>query len=68
MKLSYKTGKQIYTTLAKLYEEANELIEALEMIGDDMGRDTKAYEILNTNLKAKREEIERHEKQNFTME
>jgi uncharacterized protein YukE len=68
MKQSYLTGKRIYETLSDLYQEANDLVEALEMIEDEIGNQSKAHGILKRSLEEKRTEIAKYEARKFLAE
>lgn len=48
---SFRTGAYIYMELKRLEEEAKEAIDAVNLVEEELGKDTNAYRILNNASK-----------------
>jgi hypothetical protein len=66
MKQSKFTGLYIYEQIKKLHEDYREIYDVAENVGDDYGRDTKAYKILKQQYELKKEEIKKLEEKEYT--
>jgi septation ring formation regulator EzrA len=60
------TGKYIYETIRKLKEEMMEIGKACDMVADEIGQGTIAWNLLDTQYKEKQKEIRKIENTEFT--
>lgn len=66
MKTSTLTGEQIYSNIQQAVNRVKELLEATQMVGEELGKESSAYLLLNQEYSKASTELAVHKSKTYT--